>query len=745
MATLLDDIETILRELGYWRVKPTYADLRSRQIFPNTIGALVVVEGATARGDGGGGLYCWDATSAAADDGFNVILPNSNPNLGRWVRVRVPGVDSTDVITVAPGAARGAAINAAIAAAALTATATRKKTVQLLAGEYTLETAIVAKDNVILKGVGDQTVLKPTFTGAADDLANAVIKVDGALDVAAMNTSLTADVSKNAAAIAVAAAGTIAAGRYVLIAGNNGGGQAYAGDFGMSDGIDVVLEEVERVGAAYAGGLTLPLAWPLQQSHAGPVKATVKALTPVIGFEVRDLQILGSQAVTTAVGVLVRYSVNTQIHGVSAAGCTRAAVNVRGSKGFRSSGFRSLGTNNSWFYLQSAIDGDITGFSGLDDVARNHASGTPRWQIHMWARCTAIHVHDGVLNGGNGGLFHSGGVGCVFENIKARNQYLDAAVYNRRVASAEWLNGVVMPLGFGSGHGPLNIAEFAHGCIYDNLSTDDLLAENSAPLTTLVVVAMYIHDTINFVATNLVAANLGVGATRVGGVILSDCDGEIATLLVKGYDIGLRTSNVYADVKIGSYIYDAKRADAGNAAWPIYLDHTSVTGRGPQIFSCRVANAFSFLRFGPAFLFDQGFLIRNLITDQGEWDYAVLANNQTGVNFNSGDIVEIDPAYAGTDLRIRTPDTGAAGYERRLAVVVSGGPDDVATGFMLVAPLPQMRASVKATAAAVAYGDRIGYVATRRAVADAVAGTLGIARSRKAAGAEAMVTIGPVT
>lgn len=746
--SLHDDIETILREIGYWRLKFNVADLRTRQIFPTQIGALVVVEGAATRGDGGGGLYYWDNTSAADDDGINVIKPNSNPATGRWVRVpSLPG-DSSEVIVVAPGANRAAAINAAITTLAATATATRKKTVQLQRGQYTLETAIVAKDNVVLRGEGDQTVLVPTFTGAADDLANAVIKVDGAIDVATMNTSLTADVSKNAASIAVAAAGAIAAGRYVLIAGNNGGGQGYAGDLGMSDGIDVVLEEVARVGSGYAGGLTLPTAWPLLQSHAGPVKATVKALTPVVGFELRDLQILGSSGVTTAVGVLVRYAVNTQVHNVTASGCSRSAISVRGSKGFRSSGFRSLGTLNGWYHLQSVLDGEVWGFSGADDVARNHASGTPRWQIHMWARCTAVHVHDGVLSGGNGGLFHSGGVGCVFENVKARNQQIDVATYNRRVASAEWLAGGVFPLGFGSGAGPLNLAEFAAGCIYDNLSTDDLFAENAAPFSTLsppIAVALYIHDTHDFVAAGLAAVNVGIGATRVAGVVLSDCRGAIGALFVQGLDFGLRTSNVYADVEIASYVYAAKRADAGNALNPLYLDHTAVSGRGPRIQSCKVSNAFSFLPIGPAAGVDPAFLIRNLVTDQGEWDYAILANNQTGTAFNTGDVVEIDPTYAGADLRIRTPDTGAAGYERRLAAVASGAAEGSGTGILLIAPLPQMRASVKATAAAVAYGDRIGYAATRRAVTDAAAGTLGVARTRKAAGAEGMVTIGPTT
>lgn len=67
----------------------TFADLRS---FPNP-GAVVtvVVGGALAQGDGGGGLFTFDPTITTTDDGGVFIAPNFG--IGRWVR-SVSGIPS---------------------------------------------------------------------------------------------------------------------------------------------------------------------------------------------------------------------------------------------------------------------------------------------------------------------------------------------------------------------------------------------------------------------------------------------------------------------------------------------------------------------------------------------------------------------------------------------------------------------------------------------------------------------------
>lgn len=60
---------------------PTISDLRVL----NTRPAMMIVNGDTAAGDGGGGLYMWDPLSTDPDDGAGVIEPLSG-GIGRWVR-----------------------------------------------------------------------------------------------------------------------------------------------------------------------------------------------------------------------------------------------------------------------------------------------------------------------------------------------------------------------------------------------------------------------------------------------------------------------------------------------------------------------------------------------------------------------------------------------------------------------------------------------------------------------------------
>lgn len=48
---------------------------------------VVAVEGRAANGDGGAGLFAWDAADTTTDDGGTILTPASNPASGRWVRI----------------------------------------------------------------------------------------------------------------------------------------------------------------------------------------------------------------------------------------------------------------------------------------------------------------------------------------------------------------------------------------------------------------------------------------------------------------------------------------------------------------------------------------------------------------------------------------------------------------------------------------------------------------------------------
>lgn len=57
------------------------------QTLPAGAFGYVEVGGATVLGDGGNGLFIWDSSSTAASDGGVIVIPSSNPSVGRWRRL----------------------------------------------------------------------------------------------------------------------------------------------------------------------------------------------------------------------------------------------------------------------------------------------------------------------------------------------------------------------------------------------------------------------------------------------------------------------------------------------------------------------------------------------------------------------------------------------------------------------------------------------------------------------------------
>lgn len=657
---------------------------------------------------------------------------------------------SPEIISIAPGANKAAEINAAVQSLAALATDTSPRWVQLEAGVYTLETDVDLATNVYVRGVGPQTQIVPLFTGGDDTATNAVFNIVGTLDVATLNTTLSVDASKNSNSISVNAGGSLAASQWLYITGNNGGGATYAGDYGMSDGIDVVLKELIQVASTHVtGATTIPLAWPLGQSHAGPVKATVQAVTPIRNSGVNELYIRGGEGgVTTAVGVYATRSYNIACHGVEASGTTRGILEVVGVKRFNSTDLFSRGNNNSWFMGESIITFDISRWDGLEgaDVRRSNAQGIPREQIHLWTRCTDGYVHDGHCVNGTWGVFHGGGVNLRFANIHMRNMEMTDEAYSRWVNGPDGAGatGSFHAMGFSSGNGPLTIAEFAFGTTISNITVEDCRVPNTAFWTASPYVARYhyIHDTMRINVTNLTAMNIGV-TQPIAGTVWSDCEGNAANLMVKGCSYGVWTQNVQVDVKFVDYRYDPLNAQA-NTGIALYLDHNSISSNGPIFKNVQVSSSFAgVFRVGGSFQYDPRFLIENLETDSGKWSTVIMVENATGVNFAPRDIVELDPTYGGLAKRVRTP-VVAGTYYSRLFAMCTGAGEDFGTGFMLACELPAAFASVQADVNVVARGDRMVYVATRQAQTGAGA-SIGTAWTPKAAGAAGAVLVGPTT
>lgn len=73
-----------------------FADLRAANT-PTLVSGqtlIVMVEGALSIGDGLGGIFWWNSTSAAADDGATVIKPTTTIGNGRYLRLVLPANNS---------------------------------------------------------------------------------------------------------------------------------------------------------------------------------------------------------------------------------------------------------------------------------------------------------------------------------------------------------------------------------------------------------------------------------------------------------------------------------------------------------------------------------------------------------------------------------------------------------------------------------------------------------------------------
>lgn len=648
------------------------------------------------------------------------------------------------------GQSRAAQINAAILLASARATqAGERRTVYLQAGTYYLEAPIVLRSNVELKGVKGRTVLQPTWTtGSPDDATNAVIKIDGTLYPEIISTTLTTEFAKRSSEVIVTAIENLVSG-YLLIQGWN---DSDAGNDALleSCGTSVILSEVVKVSDTWNGvSTTIPLVWSTRQHH-GPVSVT--SVDPVVGAAVTDIEIKGAlTAGNAAVGVHVRYSLDITLTNVVVSLMTRAAIECEGVKGFVSKGYRNAGTNNNWFHLLSVCDGDVSDFDGVEDTARVHPLGYPRYPFLMRSRCTNVVVHDGNLVNVAAGMYLCGGEHLTYRGINIRNVVTSQAVYDRMVLSGDLQDGGAIVLGWGSGFGPLSIAEFG----FDVTLTDIRVEDIEAPSTGVWVNApyrgraFYLHDTLRMQCSNLSAINRGK-ESYCTGVVLSDVGAHISNLMVLGYSYGLVTENVATNVILDTFLWDGRRGDSPNDGIPFFFNHHGTNGHNLIINNMRHSSGFNGVRFGSSFLtegaVDAGVTFNNMETDEGKWERSIVAFNNTGVSFSVGDIVEIDPTWTGVGLRVRTPDTGVANWQRRLAVVTNGAPSDYGTSNIMIALLPQF-ASVKATTAAVAYGDTIRYSGTRRCATDnTLDGTpvLGMAVSRKAAGAEGMILVAPI-
>lgn len=127
------------------------------------------VRGYYTAGDGGGGVFRWNASDTAADNLGTVLIPNAAPGTGRWNRILNAGPISIRHFGAKVDGATNdlTAINAAVAAAGAVAGGAM---VDLTDGTTIVTGSINMASNVILLGRGARSVIKV----AADTVLGAV-------------------------------------------------------------------------------------------------------------------------------------------------------------------------------------------------------------------------------------------------------------------------------------------------------------------------------------------------------------------------------------------------------------------------------------------------------------------------------------------------------------------------------------------------------------------------------------------
>ncbi len=636
------------------------------------------------------------------------------------------------VRTIRPGSNKAAEINAVLAAG---------DAVRLIDGTYNIETALLFPSSSKLSGAGSgRTLIVPTFSpivGLADDPTNALIKIQGAADTSYLNTTISQQIIKDSKHIFVTAAGTLSANQWIRIQGNNTGGDALE----MSDGSGVILTELLKVDSTYVSGTTVPLAAPALQHHKNGLGAV--GVAPIEGVLIEGVD-LAADGGTVAVGILCDYAVGVTIRDVAGAGFSRSLIELmNGTRDYLIEDIYSRGENNSIVHQRSAMSGVLRRVKSAERGKRFHANGIPRGLLTMRQRCTSIRVSDCSLQRGCVGIRYWGGNHLSFEDIIIRDMDNTEAL-TRDSTEIPGLCGT----GVDAGAGPLTIAEFALDVAFVNVHLDNCRAPSEAIEH---APAWYLHDTMKLTLSSCSVINNGVSpfdtvngqAYTMAGVLASDCHGVINGLTVKGVAYFLQTNNVFELLDCSELYFAAGPGVGTNGTIGILWDHNGGAGTSPRIKSLRLENFFAHIRFGSQFQAtpDWQFQIDRYFRDASIWHNCVLAHNNTGTSFTTGDIVELDQSSPAGVRRVKTP----AAANPRNAVVTVGGSSDLGTGHIMVSPLPATLGHVTATGA-VNVGDLLEANSSRQAVVNNSPATelqiLGRALTNQASGT-GTVLVGP--
>lgn len=599
-------------------------------------------------------------------------------------------------IVVLPGASKAAEINRAISNMHdIYAQSGVRGRVQLVGGVYGCSEAITLLSGVTLSGVGPETVLRSTVTGSADDATNALIKAEGVVSTATLNTTLSAVARRGATSLSVVSAGTIADGNYVLTSG-------------VLSGQSVTLSEVSKVSGT-SGGPSITLDHPLLQEHESGVSCV--CVSPIEDAGVRDLKI-EVQSGTLAVGILGRSCIDFRVSGITGGGVSRTLINLdNGTRQFKVSDIFHTGGSNGIVLIDSCMAGRVERILCDPRGDRIHASGIQRGLVWGRNRPVRVTVSDCHLEHAGVGLNWWGGEHCEIRDVTVSDMDAISTGAITRMLNANPAEGT----GFGCATAfnflctTTPFTDHNYGLSVVNCKAHGITTNSNGYWA-------YFADAHDLYVEDLQLINETVSVPNsYGALLLSDVfGGAVNNLRVKGMNRAIVLNNLgFLGGTINGVRYDQPSFTGQSYGIAVECQYTA-TDSGLRIRDFRAANLTAStdlrFRFPASFAGDKSLVFEDCAVEPNWFGKGIVARNlSTTDTFLIGEVVEIYTDSSGARLFRQV-----TGGSNELAFIVHGGSAGTndsdntnSQGYSVVLPLRSMTRmdTVSCTSGAVNHGD----------------------------------------
>lgn len=453
----------------------------------------------------------------------------------------------------------------------------------LQSGTYYLDGYVDIPSNRIIKCLGSATIIPIFNLGLGpDNRENCVFAIRGvATDV--VNTTLAATGWKGDSSITVSVSLSAGlAGSWLRLRGINTAGQSFLIDSNTS-----IVSEIVQISDDFAGGTTILLNSPLRIHHISTT--SVVSIVPRTNVTVEGL--FFDCSVNDYIGstILIEDSENITINNVSGRNLSRAILSFYGSNNCATNYITNRGSSNCCLYRETTQDSIFRNTVRTNEGARAHSLGTPRPELSMRAHCVGL-LDDGFkVENCNGVLRQWGGlsnlqINGTFSNVDGYN----IAYRDPDISSGNRMFGTV----FDGGPGPTDPgedhAEFGFGCGISNIRGHNVYHTDAwYPGGLPAQFWLYLHDHYTFTLNGVAISNEGqspVNGSICSGAMVSDFNGTISNLQLKGCDIGMAFQNVSDSIRISNVELVANSGESEATLYPCFHFNFSGSNRNQPHF-----------------------------------------------------------------------------------------------------------------------------------------------------------------